>query len=100
MTLHHYIMPSSVLILDHGMVPVRRFIAHPPGTHHGPIRPDLWAVESITDHGSRWDGGTNAYIDASLRMVIVADYERDEVRRKWKKIPNPRGTYTNTRNER
>jgi len=89
MTTHHYIMPSERMLTGHGMVPVRRFIAHPPGTHSGPIRADLWAVESVTDHGSRWDGGTAAYIDASLRMVIVANYERDEVRRNWRKIADP-----------
>lgn len=47
---------------------VTKVVAHPPG-HHPPIRSDLWAVEIITERGSRWWGSETApRILGDLRM--------------------------------
>lgn len=47
----------------------RKVIAHPPGPHAGPIRADWWAVEVVTDNGSRWFGSeTPPRILGDLRM--------------------------------
>lgn len=53
-------------------VNVSGYIAYPPGMHPNgcPLRKDFYAVEMQTPNGSRWIGGTNAYIDSTLRMVI------------------------------
>jgi hypothetical protein len=65
-------MPE-IVVRDGIWVAVSGNVAYPPGMHpaHCPLVKDCYAVESITPLGSRWHGGTNAYIDSTLRMVIV-----------------------------
>lgn len=85
---HRYL--PSVLRTCVGNRAVVRSIAHPPGTHpaHCPIRADLWCVEAQTDGGgSRWFGCERAYIASDLCMVVVGHPERDEVRARWKLVP-------------
>jgi hypothetical protein len=64
---------------------VLRIETHPPGTHAGPIRSDVTAVEIVTDTGVRWYGCARAWITAGLRMAIelLPGQERDEVIARW-----------------
>lgn len=67
---------------------VRKIIAHPRGAHprECPLIADCVAVELQTEHGSRWYGFDNAYIDSRLRMVCERAENRDEVLAKWRRV--------------
>ncbi len=78
--------PTEVMTW-HGASPVRRAVFHPPGTHRSPIRPDMGALELISDHGSRWYGFEGGAINAELRMTVWGFDSRDEVRAQWRKVP-------------
>jgi len=84
--------PTHVIVANRGAyaeVPVVRFVVHPAGTHpHSSIRNDMKAVELQTaNHGSRWYGVEDAYINSELRGVVVGTNPRDEVRMKWRPVP-------------
>ena len=70
-------------------VPYEFCIAYPPYTHrHSPIKDSLWAVRvsrAVVNKYPRWYGGTNAYIDSTLRMVIEG-YEGEESDG-WERVP-------------
>lgn len=60
--------PGDVVICRGEYVTVRRVVIHPPGSgYRGLIGSSFYAVEVITDRGSRWTGGTVAYIGGDLR---------------------------------
>lgn len=63
-------------------------VAHPPGSHGGPIRSDVTAVEIVTSHGTRWYGFKRAWITSSLKMAVelLPGQERDEVVARWKSL--------------
>jgi hypothetical protein len=65
------------------LMPVTQAKFHPAGSHKGPIRSDMNALELVTDAGSRWYGCERAWINSELRMVVVGFDVRDEVRRTW-----------------
>lgn len=84
--------PQSVIVISGGRgvayrAAVDRYLFHPAGSHKGPIRPDVPALELQTAAGSRWYGCLRAYINAELRMVVIGCSSRDEVRRAWKVVP-------------
>ena len=89
-TLHYY-APEQVICK--GMrVPVIQYIVHSPGNHpkNCPLIDSVMALEMVTPRGSRWSDCERGYINSELRMVVVADYDRDEVRRSWEKVPSDR----------
>lgn len=73
------ILVGSELVTE----PVQRVIAHPPGTADTPIRSDLYAVEVITESGTRWFGFERTWIGSDLRMHVGPVNPLDEVRSKW-----------------
>ena len=78
----HKYTPTNVIVAssEHfaGHYQVTSAESYPPETHpDSPIKNDLTAIELKTDGGSRWYGCERAYIDPSLRMVIVG-YEGAE----------------------
>lgn len=69
-------------------VPVTSYRIHPPGTHpKSPIKDSMTALECVTSYGSRWFGITRGYINSELKMVVEGNNRRDEVRMKWKVVP-------------
>jgi hypothetical protein len=82
--------PSQVLMLNHGMVPVTSYIAHPANNHPDkcPIKAEYVALELRTPFGSRWYGCDHAYINSELRMVVIGTDTRDEVRMQWRVVPD------------
>jgi hypothetical protein len=89
-TLHYY-APEKVRC--NGMiVPVTQYIVHPPGNHpkNCPLVDHVTALEMVTPKGSRWSDCERGYINSELRMVVVADFGRDEVRSSWEKVPSDR----------
>lgn len=75
--------PSVVVCKGFSNVPVESYVAHPAGTHKGPIVASMMALECKTRFGSRWYGCEKAWINSELRMVVVGFDSRDEVRRTW-----------------
>lgn len=87
-------IPSVLLGMNartgrHEMSPVVNAQSFPPGYKHGgPIRADFTAVRCALQNGAvRWFGGSDAWIDSSLRMVLSGIDSRDEVRAKWEDAP-------------
>jgi hypothetical protein len=85
------IVPETVLVHRDGQTtlePVTRMISHPPGQapDGAPIVRTLWALELQTARDSRWYGFTRApWIGPDLRMHVVLDSDRDEVRNGWER---------------
>jgi hypothetical protein len=76
--------PDAVLIVGHGLLPVVRYVSHPPRTHpQSPLFPYLTALEAVTRHGSRWWGFDRAWINSELRMVVQGFPAADEMRSRW-----------------
>lgn len=87
-------IPNALLGLNaktgqHEMSPVINVQSFPPGYKHGgPIRPEFTAVRCALQCGAvRWFGGSDAWIDSSLRMVLDGIDPRDEVRAAWEDAP-------------
>jgi hypothetical protein len=74
-------------------LPVRAYRAFPPGSHPAacPLIEACWAIELLTDCGSRWHGFASAAIGPDLRMHVklLDGQERDEVIARW-----PDSTFT------
>ena len=85
-------VPSHILMIGRGIVPVTSYIAHPANNHpaYCPIKAEYVALELITPYGSRWYGCERAYINSELRMVVMGCDDRDEVRMAWKAVPKSR----------
>ena len=88
--------PEAVLVTRDGvatMEPVTRTVAHPPGTcPDAPIRAGYWVLELQTACGSRWYGFERApWIGSDLRMHVLLDTDRDEVRNGWETPANGKG---------
>jgi hypothetical protein len=66
-------------------VPIREYRIFPPGRHSGPLVADCWAVELVTEVGSRWHGFAAAAIGPDLRVHVTLSegQERDEVIARW-----------------
>lgn len=82
-------VPSTVLILGHGYVPVIRSTFHPAYKHPAdcPLVNGIGALELVTEHGTRWWGFDDGYINSQLRMVVTGFPRRCELRSKWTKVP-------------
>jgi hypothetical protein len=79
--------PTHVITARGGVQPVTSSIFHPAGTHRGPIKSEVAALELKTAAGSRWYGCVRAYINSELRMVVIGASSRDEVRARWPIVP-------------
>lgn len=75
MASHKYL--PAVLIKNQRWQPVIQYIFHPNGKEGSPVIKGMPSVECVTPEGSRWYGCKDAYIDSTLRMVIVG-YEGAE----------------------
>jgi hypothetical protein len=77
--------PARVMITGHGLQPVTRSIFYPAGQHPAGcfIREEMGVLALHTPHGSRWYGCDHAFIDSSLRIVVIGCDSRDEVRTRW-----------------
>ena len=81
--------PEAVICAGR-MAPVTSARAYPPyrAPDGAPIKRSLHTLELVTPLGSRWYGFTRApWIGADLRMHVVLDDPRDEVRFAWER-PN------------
>src|ERR1039458_8046912 len=78
--------PTAVMT-TRGRQPVISARWHPAGSHKGPIRSDVGALELVTPVGSRWYGVQRAAINAQLRLVIAGFPAGFEEMRTWKKVP-------------
>lgn len=85
-------LPKTLMTKDgEGVVVWARF--YPPGCHPAdcPLLPDVGAVEAIVAlpdlrvH-NRWFGCQRAYVDSTLRMVVIGTDPRDEVRMAWEVV--------------
>lgn len=91
MTADERLTPETILIHRNGeatIEPVTQTIMYPPGTapQGAPIRRDLWTLRLRTARGSRWYGFTRApWIGPDLRMHVILDTDRDEVRNGWER---------------
>ena len=79
--------PETVMTLDHGMMPVKRYILHPPGHDCTAIKRESSCLECVTDAGSRFYGVDGGEINSELRMVVWGGFvnPRNELARSWKK---------------
>ena len=77
----------DVVMTARGRQPVVGARWYPPGSHKGPIRSDVGALELMTAVGSRWYGAQRGAINAQLRMVIAGFPAAFEEMRAWKKVP-------------
>jgi hypothetical protein len=78
--------PTEVMTIR-GVRPVTKALFHPPGTHRGAIRPDMGALELVTDQGSRWYGFEGGAINSQLRMTVWGFSPRFEEVAAWKPVP-------------
>lgn len=79
----HYYLPRAFL-----GVKVARVETSPPGRPHPIIRLDHTKVTAfLENYGLRVFGCRHAYITSQLRMVLVGVNPRDEVMRRWRKVP-------------
>lgn len=77
--------PTTTIMFNGVRVPVRCTIAHNPGNHPEgcPIVPNLYAVELVTEQGSRWWGFERASIDSHLRMRVSGYSPKNEIVMGW-----------------
>mgnify|MGYP003543626280 CR=1 FL=1 len=82
--------PSEVLVAGFGMVRVTSTMFFPAGTHRPidcPLVKEIGALALKTEHGTRWWGFDDGYINSQLRMVVSGFPRRCELRSKWTKVP-------------
>lgn len=83
----HY-LPETLMTV-HGRQPVVGSAAFPPFKHPArcPIKAEFTVVRAVLEDGSfRWFGCDAAYIDSSLRMVLV-NARQGELLKTWEEVP-------------
>ena len=83
-------VPSELMVAPGGeLLPVERVESFNRGQHpkKAPLVADCTAVRCTLSNGAvRWFGCDHAYIDSSLRMVVVGTNPRDKVRMSWEVV--------------
>lgn len=83
----HRVLPESFPTLR-GIRKVAKVESFPDGITPGsPLGKGMTHVKvTLEDGGLRWFGCKRAYINSSLRMVLVGHNSKDEIRALWKKV--------------